>query len=132
GLIARATPAARRRDAETLTALMQGISGREPVVWGSIIGFGSCHYRYPTGTEGDTPLLAFAPRRTATTIYLIDGTDAHADVLSRLGPHTTGTGCLYLKDLEAVDHGLLRSILTASLRWAENGGSPDMLVETTS
>ncbi|MES2866888.1 MAG: DUF1801 domain-containing protein, partial [Actinomycetota bacterium] len=55
-LIAAAAPASRRRDAETLTALMQEISGREPAVWGTIIGFGSCHYRYPTGTEGDMPI----------------------------------------------------------------------------
>ena len=94
GLIARATPAIRRRDAETLTALMQEVSGREPATWGTIIGFGSCHYRYPTGTEGDSGLLGFAPRKAATTIYLFDGADAHADALAQLGPHTTGAGCL--------------------------------------
>ena len=60
--VAQVTPAKRRRDAETLTALLQEISGREPELWGTIIGFGSCHYRYPTGNEGDMPVLAFAPR----------------------------------------------------------------------
>ncbi|WP_447653299.1 DUF1801 domain-containing protein [Microbacterium sufflavum] len=122
GLIARSSPAARRRDAETLTALMQEITGREPQTWGTIIGFGSCHYRYPTGTEGDSPLLGFAPRRAATTIYLFEGTDAHADDLARLGPHTTGVGCLYLPDLEQVDLTVLRGILEHSLAWAEAGG----------
>ncbi|MDQ0728080.1 hypothetical protein QFZ21_003080 [Microbacterium sp. W4I20] len=85
GLIARSSPAVRRRDAETLTALMQEVSGREPATWGTIVGFGSCHYRYPTGTEGDTGLLAFAPRKASTTIYLLDGTDAHAEALAQLG-----------------------------------------------
>lgn len=126
GLIARAAPAIRRRDAETLTALMQEISGREPVVWGTIIGFGQCHYRYPTGTEGDTGLLGFAPRKAASTIYLLDGVDAHREALADLGPHTSSVACVYIKDLEKVDLEVLRGILTRSLAWAEAGGSDGM------
>ncbi|MFS0853764.1 DUF1801 domain-containing protein [Microbacterium sp. 179-I 3D4 NHS] len=131
GLIARSEPAKRRRDAETLTALMQEISGREPVTWGTIIGFGACHYRYPTGTEGDTGLLGFAPRKAATTVYLLDGTDAHAEALASLGPHTTGASCLYIKDLEEIDLDVLRGILERSLAWAEAGGSPGMELTVT-
>lgn len=123
GLIARSSPAIRRRDAETLTALMQEVSGREPMTWGTIIGFGHCHYRYPTGTEGEMGLLGFAPRKAATTIYLVDGVDAHTSELAKLGPHTTGVGCLYIKDLEKIDLDVLRGILTRSLAWAEAGGS---------
>ena len=120
-LIAAATPETRRRDAETLTALMQEVSGREPAAWGTIIGFGSCHYRYPTGTEGDMPILAFAARKAATTIYL-DDTARHSDALPRLGPHTLGKGCLCIKDLEKVDLDVLRSILESTLVWTEAGG----------
>lgn len=123
GLVARATPAARRRDAEALIALLRDITGREPEVWGTIIGFGSCRYRYPTGNEGESPLLCFAPRKTATTIYLLDGVDAHAEALARLGAHTTGIGCLYLKDLTQVDLDVLRGVLERSLAWTEAGGS---------
>ncbi|MFC9983952.1 DUF1801 domain-containing protein [Microbacterium keratanolyticum] len=130
GLIARSSPAMRRRDAETLTALMQEISGREPVTWGTIIGFGSCHYVYPTGTEGDMPLLAFAPRKTATTIYL-ESTDEYAAELADLGPHTTGVGCLYIKDLEQVDLDVLRGILERSLAWSEAGGSEQARLTVT-
>lgn len=130
GLIARSSPAMRRRDAETLTALMQEISGREPVTWGTIIGFGSCHYVYPTGTEGDMPLLAFAPRKTATTIYL-ESTDEYAAELADLGPHTTGVGCLYIKDLEQVDLDVLRVILQRSLAWSEAGGSEQARLTVT-
>ena len=129
-LIAAATPAIRRRDAETLTALMQEVSGREPAAWGTIIGFGSCHYRYPTGTEGDMPILAFAPRKTATTIYL-DDTERHADALSDLGPHTVSKGCLYVKDLEKVDLDVLRDILESTLAWVESGGSPEIELTVT-
>lgn len=131
GLIARSAPAIRRRDAETLTALMQEVTGREPQTWGTIIGFGSCHYRYPTGAEGDSALLGFAPRKAATTIYLFEGTDAHAADLARLGPHTTGVGCLYIKDLEQVDLTVLRGILERSLAWVEAGGNGQVQLTVT-
>ncbi|OJU42455.1 MAG: hypothetical protein BGN97_08865 [Microbacterium sp. 69-10] len=124
------TPAKRRRDAEALTALLQEVSGREPELWGTIVGLGSCHYRYPTGTEGDMPLLAFAPRKAASTLYL-ESTAAHADDLARLGPHSTGVGCLYIKDLEEIDLDVLRGILTASLRWAESGGDEHAVLTVT-
>lgn len=123
GLIAKAAPAIRRRDAETLTALMQEISGREPMTWGTIIGFGHVHYRYPTGNEGEAGVLGFAPRKAATTIYLFDGVDAHREALAELGPHTTGVGCVYIKDLEKIDLEVLRGILTRSMAWVESGGT---------
>ncbi len=126
GLIARSAPAIRRRDAETLTALMQEISGREPATWGTIIGFGRCKYRYPTGRTGEMALLSFAPRKAATTIYLIDGVDAHTDELAALGPHSTSLGCLYIPDLEKVDLDVLRGILARSLGWVEAGGGEGM------
>ncbi len=129
--IAAVTPARRRRDAQTLTALLQEISGREPVLWGTIIGFGSVHYRYPTGTEGDSGVLGFAPRKAASTIYLFDGVDAHAEALSALGPHTTGKGCLYVTDLEKVDLDVLRGILKESLRWVEAGGTDQVQLTVT-
>ena len=131
GLIARSSPAIRRRDAETLTALMQDITGREPLTWGTIIGFGQVHYRYPTGTEGDSGVLGFAPRKTATTIYLFDGVDAHREALAKLGPHTTGVGCLYIKDLEQVDLDVLRGILSRSMAWVESGGTDAVQLTVT-
>jgi hypothetical protein len=111
----------RRRDAETLTVLLQEVSGRVPELWGTIIGFGSCHYRYPTGNEGDMPVLAFAPRKSASTLYL-DSADRHSEALAELGPHTVGAGCLYIKDLEKVDLDVLRPILEDVLAWTEGGG----------
>jgi hypothetical protein len=131
GLIARSSPAIRRRDAETLTALMQEITGREPATWGTIIGFGSVHYRYPTGTEGDSGLLGFAPRKAATTIYLFDGVATHEEALAALGPHTTGVGCLYIKDLEQIDLDVLRGILERSLAWIEAGGTEQVQLTVT-
>ena len=120
GFIAGVAPAKRQRDAETMVALMREITGREPELWGTIIGFGSGHYRYPTGTEGDVPLAAFAARKQATTVYLLD-TGAHADALAKLGPHETGAGCLYLKDLEQVDTEVLRGIIAEDYRRVMSG-----------
>ncbi|MBO9555787.1 DUF1801 domain-containing protein [Cellulomonas sp.] len=105
----------RRRDARTLVSLLTRVTGEHPTLWGpSIVGFGTYHYRYASGREGDMAAVGFSPRRAATTIYLMDGVDAHADLLERLGPHTTGKGCLYVKDLDDVDLGVLEAVLRAS------------------
>ena len=101
--------------------MMREISGREPELWGTIVGFGSCHYRYPTGNEGDMPVMAFAPRKAASTMYL-DSIEAHEQALADLGPHTSGVGCLYIKDLEQIDDAVLRGILERSLAYTEGGG----------
>lgn len=108
-------PAGRRRDAERLLALYRRTTGEEPRMWGpSIVGFGTYHYRYPSGREGDMAAGAFSPRTAATTVYLADGVAAHADLLARLGPHTLGTGCLYVKDLDAVDLDVLAELVHRS------------------
>jgi hypothetical protein len=105
----------RRRDAERLVALMRRVTGQEPRMWGpTIVGFGTYHYRYPSGREGDACAAGFSPRKTASTVYLPDGVDAHADLLASLGPHTLGTGCLYLKDLDAVDLVVLEEVVRRS------------------
>lgn len=119
--LAQVAPAKRRRDAETLIPLMQNATGEDPVLGGSIIGFGSYHYRYASGREGDSIAAGFAPRKVATTIYLMDGVAAHADDLTRLGPHTTGVGCLYVKDLEECDLDVLRTIVARSYRTLTSG-----------
>jgi len=108
------TPAIRRRDAASVLALMRRATGEEPRLWGSVIGFGEYHYRYPSGREGDGPAAAFAARKAATVVYVVDGVGAHADLLERLGPHTTGVGCLYLKDLAQVDQDVLEAIVARS------------------
>ena len=102
----------RRRDAERLVELMSRVSGRKPTMWGpTMVGFGTYHYQYDSGREGDTAAIGFAPRKAASTIYLTNGVENNADLLSLLGPHTTGKGCLYVKDLDAVDLAVLEQIL---------------------
>ncbi len=128
--VAEVRPAKRRRDADTLIALMREITGREPALWGTIIGFGSCHYVYPTGREGDMPILAFAPRKASSTIYL-DDAGAHTAALAALGPHTSSVACLYVKDLELIDAEVLHGILTAAYDATVSGPHGDTVITVT-
>lgn len=113
--------AKRRRDAETLLVLFERATGCPPRLWGSIVGFGEYHYRYPSGREGDAPAAAFAPRSAATSIYVSDGVDAYAEELGRLGPHSRGVGCVYLKSLDPVDLTVLEEIVHRSYRTLTSG-----------
>lgn len=119
--VAAATPARRRRDGERLLELMAEVTGEPPVMWGpSIVGFGSAPYAYASGRTGTWPPVAFSPRRAALTLYLMEGVDQHAQDLAALGPHTASKGCLYLKDLDAVDLGVLERIVRRA--WSARGG----------
>lgn len=107
-----ALPDAKRADAKALAALMQTVSGEKPKMWGpSIIGFGTHHYVYESGREGDVPLIGFSPRKPALVIYGALGSDAADALLAKLGKHTTGKGCLYLKSLSDVDLKVLKTLL---------------------
>ena len=105
----------RRRDAGTMRALMERVTGQPAVLWGtSLVGFGSYHYVYESGHEGDAGAVGFSPRATSTTVYFADGFDDYADDLGRLGPHSLGKSCLYLKDLAKVDLGVLEGMVRRS------------------
>jgi hypothetical protein len=110
------TPQKRRRDAQTLLELMTRVTGETPRLWRSVIGFGQYHYKYASGREGDAPAAGFAPRKAATSISLFDGIGRYDEQLKQLGPHTTGVGCLYIKDLDKIDLSVLEAIVTESYR----------------
>ena len=98
--------------------MMQEITGQPPTMWGaSIIGFGTYHYRYASGHEGDSALASFAPRRQHLAIYLVGEFESrYRSVLARLGPHKSGKGCLYIKRLDDVDGDALREVIDRSVR----------------
>jgi len=109
----------RREEARTVLALMREVTGEEPAMWGSsMVGFGRVHYRYATGREGDMFAAGFSPRKTALTVYLAEELAGRDELLERLGPHTTGRACLYLKRLDAVDLDVLRALVESSYRHA--------------
>ena len=106
--LATVEPEQRRVDAHALLALMQHIAGEPPRMWGgSVIGFGDRHYRYESGRERDTFRIGFAPRKPHLVLYLGDDLESHADLLARLGPHSTGRGCLYIKQLHRIDQAVV-------------------------
>jgi hypothetical protein len=106
----------RRADAKTLVKMMQSAAGEKPKMWGSsIIGFGSYHYRYDSGREGDMPQIAFSPRKAATVLYNMTGFTDSGALLAKLGKHTTGKGCLYIKKLADVDQQVLEAMIRKSL-----------------
>ncbi len=111
----------RRVDADRLVALMSAATGEPPVLWGSsIIGFGSYHYRYPTGYEGDNSLVGFSPRKSEFSIYLMgsdfpDSAPRTAELLGRLGKHRMGKACLYVKRLSDIDEAVLRELVDFSV-----------------
>ena len=106
----------RRADAEAVCAMMAGISGEPPVMWGpSIIGFGRYHYRYDSGREGDFLRIGFSPRKGNLVLYLNPGFEGREDLLARLGKVKTSVACLYINKLADVDLDVLRELITASL-----------------
>ena len=109
--------AERRADARALAVLLAEVTGEPPVLWAAgIVGFGRYHNRSPSGREGDAPLAAFAPRAGRLVVYLVGGfADRHGRLLERLGPHRTGTSCLYLKRLADVDVDVLRELVERSI-----------------
>ena len=110
GYIAALPDEAKRADAKMLVKMMQAATGEKPAMWGpSIIGFGSVHYVYESGREGDMPLIGFSPRKPAIVIYGVARTSEA--LLDKLGKHTTGKGCLYIKKLADVDVKVLEKMI---------------------
>ena len=122
GIIDAISNETRRSDARVLCELMTSVTGEAPVMWGSsIVGFGSYRYRYASGRSGDAPVAAFSPRKTNLVVYLVGGfEDRYPKLLERLGPHTTGKTCLYLKRLAEVDLHVLRQLVERSV-WVARG-----------
>jgi hypothetical protein len=107
----------KRQDSFALVELMREITRLEPRMWGSsIIGFGGYHYKYASGREGDTILAGFSPRKQNLTIYNMGGVDPDDDLFRKLGKHTTGKGCLYIKRLDDVDLPTLKRLIEESFK----------------
>jgi hypothetical protein len=107
---------ARRADAKAIVKLMQSATGEKPKMWGpSVIGFGSYHYKYESGREGDMPLIGFSPRKAANVLYGLHASSDSEALLAKLGKHTTGKGCVYIKKLADVDQQVLGAMAAKSV-----------------
>jgi len=111
----------KREEAKVLDALFETVTGKKAVMWGpSIIGYGSYHYKYDSGHEGDMCRAGFSPRKAKHSLYLLGcgGKDAEMDkLLAKLGKYSRGAGCLYVNKLADVDMGVLEEMIRRS--WAE-------------
>jgi hypothetical protein len=115
----------KRNDSFRLVELMEGITGYPVKMWGAaIIGFGSGHYKYASGHEGDVPLAAFSPRKAAISLYLSQNFPGRAELLSKFGKHKTGKGCIYVNKLADIDMDVLKQMITVSVDHYKRTGQP--------
>ncbi|QGK72942.1 DUF1801 domain-containing protein [Flavobacterium sp. SLB02] len=106
----------KKNDAFELIKIMQEVTHFKPKMWGpSIIGFGSYHYKYASGHEGDAPLVGFSPRKAAISLYVYTSPDDKDELLSKLGKHKASKGCIYIKKLADIDVEVLKNMISLSL-----------------
>lgn len=105
----------KREDSFKIHRMMEEITGNKAAMWGSsIIGYGTYHYVYASGREGDWMASGFSPRKNALTIYIMSGFNKFDDLMTNLGKYKTGKGCLYIKNLEDVNEDVLRELIAES------------------
>lgn len=110
----------KRDDSYELVRLMEEVSGFQAKMWGpSIIGFGTYHYKYASGHEGDAPILGFSPRKAAISLYVFSGDPAHEHLLKDLGKFKMGKACIYAKKLSDINEEALIKLMKASIEWVQ-------------
>ena len=114
----------KRQDSFAILELMKKVTGKEPEMWGeSIVGFGAYHYKYASGREGDWFLTGFSPRAQNLTLYIMAGFDQYEALLSKLGKHSTGKSCLYIKKIEDIDINVLEELVKRSVEHMERSNA---------
>ena len=108
----------RQKDAQAIIKIMKEQSGFEPKMWGpAIIGFGSYHYKYESGHEGDAPLVGFSPRKSEFAIYLTSRFDKREELLKQFGKHKAAKACIYVKKLEDINVEVFKKMITNSIKY---------------
>lgn len=110
----------KREDAYKLLDIFTETSGYEAKMWGpSIIGFGSYHYKYESGHEGDAPLVGFSPRKAKISLYLAPGDSKRDELLEKFGKHTTGKACVYINNVDDIDVDVLKELIEQSITFLQ-------------
>ena len=108
----------KREDSWKIVQLMEEVTGEKPKMWGpSIIGFGSYHYKYKSGREGDWFLTGFSPRKQSLTLYIMTISDKYDSLLKKLGKHKTSKACIYINKLDDIDINVLKEIISISVNY---------------
>ena len=116
GFLATIQDEKKRDDCHEIMNMMEEVSGEQPKMWGkSIIGYGTYHYKYASGREGDWMRIAFAPRKQNLTLYLLSGVESHPELLEKIGKYKNGKSCFYINKLDDVDRDILKKLMKASL-----------------
>lgn len=114
--LASSVDPARHDDCRAIATMMQSATGEPPVMWGAIVGFGRYKLTYESGRTGEWPVVAFSPRKTDLTIYVMPGFASYETLLGKLGKHKTGKVCLYIKRLSDVDTKVLKKIIDEGVK----------------
>ena len=115
----------KREDALVLLKIFTETSGHPPKMWGdSIIGFGSYHYKYASGHEGDAPLVGFSPRKAKISLYFATGDTERDELLKNLGKHTSGKACVYINKVADIDVDVLKQLITQSIDFLQECHTP--------
>lgn len=113
----------KRKNTFEILEIMKQITKEEPKMWGSsIVGFGTHHYKYESGREGDSAMIGFSPRKQNITLYIVPGFERYQGLMKKLGKHSTGKSCLYIKRLGDVDVEVLKELITESLQVMKKTG----------
>ena len=111
----------KRTDSFKLIEIMSSVTGLEPYMWGpSIIGFGNYHYIYKSGHEGDAPIAAFSPRKSAISLYISSEFPEREDLLKQFGKYRSAVACIYIKKLDDINVSILKELISASVRQAKS------------
>ena len=117
GFLSKVKDKQKRADSQALVTMMQEASGERAVMWGpAIVGFGSLHYKYASGREGDMPIIAFSPRKHDLTLYIGGGFENYKELLAHLGKYKTSKVCLYVKRLDDVHLPTLKKLMRESIK----------------
>ncbi|WP_172337790.1 DUF1801 domain-containing protein [Mucilaginibacter sp. SG564] len=110
----------KRTDSFKLVQIMEEQTGLKAKLWGpAIVGFGTCHYKYESGREGDMPLVAFSPRKAEISLYLMLDPAEKEKLLAKFGKHKTGKGCTYIKKLQDINEKVLREMISSSMSYVK-------------
>ena len=108
----------KRADARKVAAIMRRVTGKRAKMWGaSIVGYGTYHYKYESGREGDFMITGFSPRKQALTVYIVAGFRRFDTLMGKLGKYKTGKSCLYIKRLSDVDEKVLEQLIDRSVKY---------------
>lgn len=108
-------PESKQNDCRTICSIMEHITGEPPIMWGQMVGFGTYHYKYESGREGDWFIVGFAARKSNITLYIMTGFERYAELMAQLGKVKTGNSCLHINSLNDVNRDVLKSLIQESV-----------------